>query len=59
MTLDWDSICWTLRGYFIFAGEVPPNKMYELLTTWWGVGHNLAVALIDLYGVIFMTYLVN
>ena len=24
--------------------------MYELLTTWWGVGHNLAVALIDIYG---------
>jgi hypothetical protein len=35
---------------FIFPGEVPPDKMYELLTTRWGVGHNLAVALIDLYG---------
>ena len=35
---------------FIFAGEVPPNKMYELLTTRWGVGHNLAVTLIDYYG---------
>ena len=35
---------------FIFAGEVPPYKMYELLTTRWGVGHNLAVALIDHYG---------
>ena len=35
---------------FIFAGEVPPNKMYELLTTRWGMGHNLAVALIDYYG---------
>ena len=35
---------------YIFAGEVPPNKMYELLTTRWGVGHNLATALIDYYG---------
>ena len=35
---------------FIFAGEVPPNKMYELLTTRWNVGHNLAVTLIDHYG---------
>ena len=35
---------------FIFAGEVPPYKMYELLTTRWGVGHNLAVTLIDHYG---------
>ena len=35
---------------FIFDGEVPPNKMYELLTTKWGVGHNLAAALIDYYG---------
>jgi hypothetical protein len=35
---------------FIFAGEVPLSKMYELLTTRWGVGHNLAVTLIDYYG---------
>ena len=35
---------------FIFAGEVPPSKMYELLTTRWGMGHNLAVTLIDHYG---------
>ena len=35
---------------FIFAGEVPPNKMYELLTTKWGVGRNLAATLIDYYG---------
>ena len=35
---------------FIFAGEVPPNKMDELLTTKWGVGRNLAAALIDHYG---------
>ena len=35
---------------FIFDGEVPPNKMYELLTTKWGVGRNLAAALIDHYG---------
>jgi hypothetical protein len=35
---------------FIFAGEVPPGKMYELLTTKWGVGRNLAATLIDYYG---------
>jgi hypothetical protein len=35
---------------FILTSEVPPDKMYELLTTKWGVGHNLAVALIDHYG---------
>ena len=35
---------------FIFAGEVPPNKMYELLTIRWGIQHNLAIALIDHYG---------
>ena len=35
---------------FIYAGEVPPDKMYELLTTKWGIGHNLAVTLIDHYG---------
>ena len=35
---------------YIFAGEVPPNKMYELLTTKWGIPHNLAIALIDHYG---------
>ena len=35
---------------YIFAGEVPPDKMYELLTTRWGMGHNLAVTLIDHYG---------
>lgn len=34
----------------VFAGEIPPDKMYELLSTQWGVRHNLAVALIDLYG---------
>ena len=34
----------------IYAGEVPPGDMYKLLTTRWGVKHNLAVALIDLYG---------
>ena len=34
----------------ILAGEVPPYKMYELLTTRWGMGHNLAVTLIDHYG---------
>ena len=35
---------------YIFAGEVSPDKMYELLVTRWGVGNNLAVALIDYYG---------
>ena len=34
---------------YIFAGEVPPDKMYELLTTKWGIGHNLAVTLTDHY----------
>jgi hypothetical protein len=34
----------------VFAGEIPPDKMYELLTTRWGVKHYLAVALINLYG---------
>ena len=34
----------------ILAGEVPPDKMYELLTTRWGMGHNLAVTLIDHFG---------
>ena len=35
---------------YIFAGEVPTDKMYELLVTKWGVGNNLAVAFIDYYG---------
>ena len=35
---------------FIFPGEVTPDKAYELLTQRWGVGPNLAVALIDHYG---------
>ena len=35
---------------FIYAGEVPPDKAFELLTKKWCVGHNLAVALIDHYG---------
>lgn len=34
----------------IFAGEIPPDKMYKLLTTRWGMGHNLAVTSIDHYG---------
>ena len=34
----------------IFAGDVPPDKMYELLTTRWGMGHNLAETLIDHFG---------
>ena len=35
---------------YIYAGEVPPKEMYELLTTKWGVASNLALALIDIYG---------
>ena len=35
---------------YIFAGEVLPDKMYELLVTKWGVGRNLATALIDHHG---------
>ena len=35
---------------FIFAGEVPPDKVYELLTERWGVGQNLAATLIDHFG---------
>jgi hypothetical protein len=34
----------------IFAGEVPPNEMYKLLTNEWGVGPHLAEALLDHYG---------
>ena len=34
----------------IFAGEVPPNLMFELLTTRWGIAENVALALIDHYG---------
>ena len=37
------------NGY-IYAGEVSPKDMYELLTEKWGVESNLAVALIDHYG---------
>ena len=35
---------------YIYAGEVPPKDMYELLTTKWGIESNLAVALISIYG---------
>jgi len=35
---------------YIFAGEIPPNRMFELLTTEWGLGENLALAMIDIYG---------
>ena len=34
----------------IFAGEVSPKEMNQLLTCEWGVGDRLAVALIDHYG---------
>jgi hypothetical protein len=35
---------------FIFAGEVPPNEMYKLLTDEWKLSNNLSLALISLYG---------
>ena len=35
---------------FIYAGEVPPKDMFELLTTKWGVESNMALALINIYG---------
>ena len=35
---------------YIFAGEVPPNSMYELLTYKWKMEPNLALAFIDYYG---------
>ena len=34
----------------IYAGEVKPNKMYELLTEHWGLGPHLSIALIDQFG---------
>ena len=37
------------NGY-IYAGEVPPKDMYELLTAKWGVEPNVAIALINIYG---------
>ena len=37
------------NGY-IYAGEVPPKEMYDLLTVKWGVESNLAVALTNIYG---------
>ena len=41
-----------LRNFngFIYAGEVPPKDMYELLTMKWGIEPNVALALIDIYG---------
>ena len=35
---------------FLFAGEVPPNEMYKLLTEEWKLSVNLSLALISLYG---------
>ena len=37
------------NGY-IYAGEVPPKDMYELLTTKWGIESEVALALINIYG---------
>jgi hypothetical protein len=36
--------------HFLFAGEVPPNEMYKLLTQEWKLSENLALAVINLYG---------
>lgn len=35
---------------YIYAGEVPPRDMYELLTVNWGFESNIALALINVYG---------
>ncbi len=35
---------------FLFMGEVPPDKMYELLTEVWGMRENLAIAFMEFYG---------
>ena len=35
---------------YIYAGEVPPKDMYQLLTVKWEIEPNIAVALIDIYG---------
>ena len=35
---------------FLFAGEVPPNEMYKLLTQEWKLSENLSLVLISLYG---------
>lgn len=34
----------------IFAGEVPPNAMYSLLTDVWKVGPNLTMSLLNHFG---------
>ena len=41
-----------LRNFngYIYAGEVPPKDMYELLTVKWGIEPNVAIALINMYG---------
>ena len=35
---------------YIFAGEVPPNEMYKLLTNEWKIKSEMAILLIDVYG---------
>ena len=35
---------------FIYAGEIPPKDMFQLLTTKWDIEPNVAVALINVYG---------
>ena len=37
-------------GRVIYASELPPGQIYDLLTTRWGVGKHLATALIDRCG---------
>ena len=49
LSSDMNFNCQNFSSY-IFAGEIAPNKMYQLLTTQWGVKENLALALIDIYG---------
>jgi hypothetical protein len=35
---------------FIFAGEVPPNEMFRLLSEEWKLSEDLSLALLSLYG---------
>jgi hypothetical protein len=35
---------------FIYAGEIPPREMLEMLTVQWKLPHDLAYAFVNLYG---------
>ena len=35
---------------YLYAGEVPPHEMYQLLTEEWEISETLSLALISLYG---------